>query len=659
MTETCIDGMILRVEKSNQALPLRPAGEAWQRMLLFTASFIAYVLCLGPGAYWIDSGELAGAGASLGLAHPPGQPLYSILAYTAAQLPIGTIGFRISMVSGLFASLSVVLVYDLVLCCLNKTHREPAVHRAFAGVAALAFACSGGLILQAVRAEVYTLNLAILLFALRLAFECRSRAPAYDISHMLKIAFLLSLGLANHHLLVIAFFPPLLIWLFHERAGREAARKHGLSILLVGISGFIVYAYLPLRALTDPLFNFGDPRTFDRFIDVVTARSFQGSVGGESVDFSENVLAAVDMLSVSLSSTLIVLSIVGSVLVARIDRWVFITLMVAIASNLATKLVMVLDPANPDAAGYFLPSMALLSVLGGTGLALIFGRPRPVAKIAAATGGLFLAWVTFDGSVDHFSRYTQTDTRSPAVVDTWLVKDMPPGSILMPIHPQLSFNRLYHASIDGYRPDVLTVHQSMDRRIDGGAPYAEYMSRRDSEIGPLLEAGVKTGKFPLQQTLELSHTRPVFIEPHNQLEADIPLDLLEPSGIYSQLSARSDSHYMHESTTTFREVTRLVQASGTLGNDEKRILGYLAASTAILRLKQGAGQEASDALQTIELLFPKLDVMAIPVTWGRHRSSLGGLSRALTEAKVKGRSGHLSYIQMFARHGDYSGLLPR
>ena len=144
----------------HQPLDLRPT---WTRALLFSVSFLVYAVCTGTGAYWIDSGELAAAGASLGVAHPPGHPLYAVLTYVASLIPLGPMGFRIALLSGFFASLSVILVYDLVRYCAAENVKNKRMLDAFATLSALVFAGSGGLVLQAVRAEVYTLNLAIVL----------------------------------------------------------------------------------------------------------------------------------------------------------------------------------------------------------------------------------------------------------------------------------------------------------------------------------------------------------------------------------------------------------------------------------------------------------------------------------------------------------------
>ena len=62
----------------------------------------------------IDSGELIVAARFLGVAHPPGFPLYVILVYLASLLPIGNIAERINFASAFFAALACAIARDYV-----------------------------------------------------------------------------------------------------------------------------------------------------------------------------------------------------------------------------------------------------------------------------------------------------------------------------------------------------------------------------------------------------------------------------------------------------------------------------------------------------------------------------------------------------------------
>jgi len=75
-------------------------------LLVFIASLAVYTCTLAPTVTLVDSGELIVAARSLGVAHPPGFPLYVLLAHLAALVPIGSIAVRVNFASAVFAALA-------------------------------------------------------------------------------------------------------------------------------------------------------------------------------------------------------------------------------------------------------------------------------------------------------------------------------------------------------------------------------------------------------------------------------------------------------------------------------------------------------------------------------------------------------------------------
>ena len=50
--------------------------------------FIIYLFTLAPSVIQIDSGELAAVQATLGIAHPTGYPLFTMLGYLFLKIPL-------------------------------------------------------------------------------------------------------------------------------------------------------------------------------------------------------------------------------------------------------------------------------------------------------------------------------------------------------------------------------------------------------------------------------------------------------------------------------------------------------------------------------------------------------------------------------------------
>src|SRR2546421_10029810 len=82
--------------------PARPEF-FWAAIVFFAALFL-YTWTLAPTVTLIDSGELILAAHSLGIAHPPGFPLWVMLAHLASLAPFGSVASRINFSSAVFAA---------------------------------------------------------------------------------------------------------------------------------------------------------------------------------------------------------------------------------------------------------------------------------------------------------------------------------------------------------------------------------------------------------------------------------------------------------------------------------------------------------------------------------------------------------------------------
>src|SRR5579859_4626763 len=87
-----------------RALALLPAGLA----------LVLYLATCSPTINFLDSGELTTVAWTLGIAHPPGYPLYTLISSAFIQLPLGPPAWRMNLLSALFAAGAVGLFYGLV-----------------------------------------------------------------------------------------------------------------------------------------------------------------------------------------------------------------------------------------------------------------------------------------------------------------------------------------------------------------------------------------------------------------------------------------------------------------------------------------------------------------------------------------------------------------
>ncbi|HEY6332560.1 MAG TPA: DUF2723 domain-containing protein, partial [Blastocatellia bacterium] len=75
-------------------------------VFVFGLSLVVYLKTLAPTVTLVDSGELIVAARWLGVAHPPGFPLYVLLAHLATLLPFGNVAQRVNFASAFFAAIA-------------------------------------------------------------------------------------------------------------------------------------------------------------------------------------------------------------------------------------------------------------------------------------------------------------------------------------------------------------------------------------------------------------------------------------------------------------------------------------------------------------------------------------------------------------------------
>jgi len=79
--------------------------------IAFLTTFLVYLVTLCPSIYPGDSAEFVAASWTLGIPHPPGYPLYVCLGRAFSLVfPVGSIPFRINLLSAIFVSTTVVLL---------------------------------------------------------------------------------------------------------------------------------------------------------------------------------------------------------------------------------------------------------------------------------------------------------------------------------------------------------------------------------------------------------------------------------------------------------------------------------------------------------------------------------------------------------------------
>lgn len=345
-------------------------------ILSFVLPFAVYMLTLAPSVTFFDSGEFLTATASLGSAHSPGYPLFLMYAKPFTWLPFGNIAFRINVATAVSSSLACLMVYILTISLLKKEMvlRDERFNRIAvkcAGLAAaLSFAVTSRLWLQSNHDKPYPLLafISAVIFYLLLQWQEQYREGSERPSYVYVCTFLAGMAMGVHQIIVLLL--PAWFFMIVLTDWRMMTRVKELILATAfALFGFSVHLYLPLRALSNPLLNWGDTKTADQFLWHFLRRGYPTETPIRDLSL---LLAQIRAFNVPREFTWVgaVLVLLGLVFLWRRNRTVIIAYFVSIA----VFLLVIAGYFNTQSdmifltEEFFTPLYLLSAVIVGTGL---------------------------------------------------------------------------------------------------------------------------------------------------------------------------------------------------------------------------------------------------------------------------------------------------
>lgn len=246
------------------------------RFVLFALSLLLYWNTMSPTVSFIDSGELAGVCSTLGVSHPSGYPLFTILGFLWTKLAFGISKIAmLNFLAGLYVAGAVVFFYE-ILAAANLRLAKTKTEFDFVAIAGgLTFATALTVWQQATSIEVYSLHLLMLNATI---FYFITGIWAADKKRVLLSAFLLGLSFTNH-LTTILLLPAIAYYYFmgnKNRVENVFTLKFFGQCLLFALVSLSLYLYLPLRSATGAEFNWGEVhRGLSKFLYHAQGKQYQ------------------------------------------------------------------------------------------------------------------------------------------------------------------------------------------------------------------------------------------------------------------------------------------------------------------------------------------------------------------------------------------------
>jgi hypothetical protein len=448
----------------------RPLASRADAAIVFSLALLFYCLTLAPGLTFIDSGELATVAVCLGIAHPTGYPLFTLLGRIAAYLPLGGEEIlRLNLLAAVFCAGAAVLFYFLTLHLLVSIRpglRDPGdaqvAARTGATGAALLLAFSETFWSQAVAVEVYSLHLLLLGIVLLMFFTAilPSETTAAPERRWLAFAFALGLSFSNHMTTIL--LAPGLLFLYFATQGsskRSWGRIGRMSpFFLLGLSP---YLYLPLRASQVPFFNWGAPATAERFLWHVSGRQYRVWMFSSTASAGKQLNYFVSTVPSEVAYIGLVLALLGIAVLFRLNRHVFWGTLLLFAACVGYSI----NYDIHDIDSYFLLAYVMLLLWSGFGIA------------AAVRSGMnrwhvpFRIWrfvglsLAIPAILVNYPRVDLSGRRSVEEYAKDMFASVAPNALVFSYQWDYWVSAsLYMQYVRGYRPDVAVVDKELLRR---------------------------------------------------------------------------------------------------------------------------------------------------------------------------------------------------
>ena len=222
-----------------------------------------YALTLAPTTAFWDTSEYIATAHILGIPHPPGNPLFVVLA-RAWEVLLAPLGLSIPVRVNLFSATMSALAHGCWFLLAHRIVSDFSTDKTYrligASIAVLVSASAFTVWNQSnVNEKVYTVSLFTIALLSWLAFRWRDHlGEGKDDNLILLMVFILALSVGNHLMAFLAA-PALVAFILWVEPRTLINWKLYLTAVIAIILGLSIHLYLPIRAGLDPIINEADP----------------------------------------------------------------------------------------------------------------------------------------------------------------------------------------------------------------------------------------------------------------------------------------------------------------------------------------------------------------------------------------------------------------
>ena len=433
-------------------------------LLLWLGIFVVYLQTVASTVEFIDSGELATVPYVLGIAHPTGYPLWTLIAHVFSSLPVAKEEImRLNIFSSFITASAAVAFFYLMLFLLREDSDEDAPLLIFipAVFSALALAFSQTFWDQSTSIEVYALHLFFL--CTTILFFARAVFLYIDtqvVDQRLWWLFAFTLGLSfTNHLTTILLAPAFLFLYFSAfRFSKDSFRQ--IFILAIPFAlGLSVYLYFPIRSVQQPVLNWGYPATLERIFWHISGKQYRVWMFSSSEVMAKQWKHFVDALPKEYYYGPLLFSALGLWRLIVHNRRIFIFILL-----LFTGCVLyTINYDIKDIDSYFLLAYISIAMLAG------FGVVEAGALFKTVWGSIALITILAGVLIAEIStNFTEIDASDNLLVEDYatnILTNLEPNAIIISYQWDYFIAASYYLQyVKHVREDVTVIDKELLRR---------------------------------------------------------------------------------------------------------------------------------------------------------------------------------------------------
>lgn len=391
-----------------------------------------YIYTLCPTVYLIDSGELAAVSFTLGIAHPTGYPLYTILSYFFSRFPGDPIA-NVNIFSAVLCTIAALLMYTIARRLLHD------------GIAtmlpALLFAFAPTIWRISVTNEVYPLTAVFAVLILLMLRHTSNMRMMYFLLYCIGLSF-------TNHIIIFSIALPVIIYLL---VVRRPAFKHVVYGMIFCLAGLSLYLMLIARYTGGAVLTWGGTYNIERLFWHMTGKQYQVWMFTLSPgEILKNLVQGLDMIARDFLYVFLVPVAAGIIHLYRTQRptfWLFISIF-------AINFLYAANYSIPDIESYYIPAFCVLVITSIHGFAHI---QQSLKWYAILPAGILIMLANYNACSLRHNTFANDFSRAH-------VEHLPRHSLVICTFWDIYSPTLYLQHVERSRTDLVIIDKELLRR---------------------------------------------------------------------------------------------------------------------------------------------------------------------------------------------------